>query len=114
MHASTPLLRDVLRERFGLGHDGYIGSDNTNVEGLSAYFHGFASNASDAAAMALAAGVDQDMPGGSYLGLAALVSAGVVPLSNVDRAAGPHPRIDRTLTPAAQPPPSPRLRSPRP
>ena len=42
MHANRPLLHDALRVRFGLGEGGYIGSDNTNVEGLADYFHGFA------------------------------------------------------------------------
>jgi beta-glucosidase len=87
MHANKPLLADALRGRFGLGEGGYIGSDNTNVEGLSYYLHGFAANASDAARMAIAAGVDQDMPGAEYLQLAGLVRSGVVPLSHVDRAA---------------------------
>jgi len=52
------MLTDTLRNRFGL-HNGYIGSDNTNVEGLSGYFRGFASNDSDAAVIAMEAGVDQ-------------------------------------------------------
>ena len=45
---------------------GYIGSDNGNVELLANGFQGFASNISDAAAISLSAGVDQDMPGGSF------------------------------------------------
>jgi beta-glucosidase-like glycosyl hydrolase len=124
MHANKKLL-DVLRERFGLGHDGYVGSDNTNVEGLFSYFGGrvagsrtlwtpglpalvarwmlagslltrgrwietrlcrYADNTTDAAAMALAAGVDQDMPGAEYLHLASAVTSGSVPLADVERA----------------------------
>ena len=48
VHGSRRMLTDVLREQFGFA-GGYIGSDNTNVEGLSSYFAGFADNASDAA-----------------------------------------------------------------
>ena len=89
MHANGPLLQGVLRGRFGLGEHGFIGSDNTNVEGLQHYFEGFAANASDAARMALEAGVDQDMPGGAYLSeLAALATSGAVPVAALDRAAG--------------------------
>ena len=87
MHANRPLLANALRSRFGFA-DGFIGSDNTNVEGLSNYMHGFASNSSDAARLAIAAGVDQDMPGGAYLSLAPMVASGFVPMAHVDRAAG--------------------------
>jgi beta-glucosidase len=87
MHANGPLLTGVLRNRFGLA-EGYIGSDNTNVEGLADYFVGYASNESDAAAMSVSAGVDQDMPGAAFLTkLAPLVSSGALPQSVVDRAA---------------------------
>lgn len=55
------------------------------VEGLHTYF-GIAANLSDAAAMALAAGVDQDMPGGAYLGLGPQVKQGLVPIETLDRA----------------------------
>eukprot|EP00966_Prymnesium_polylepis_P220658 5103867-Prymnesium_polylepis.1 len=84
MHANQPLLTGVLRERFGFGN-GYVGSDNTNVEGLRDYFY-FAANESDAAVMALTAGVDQDMPGGAFLALAPAIKAGAVPMAAVDRA----------------------------
>ena len=85
VHANGALLNGVLRGRFNWS-DGFIGSDNTNVEGLATYFRGFASNATDAAAMALAAGVDADMPGGAYLAVASAVRAGDVPIAHVDRA----------------------------
>ena len=49
---------------------------------------GFADNTSDAAAMAISAGVDQDMPGSSYLHIADEVRAGRIPVEHVDRAAG--------------------------
>ena len=35
MHANKALLSDVLRDRFGLGDGGYIGSDADNVYQLS-------------------------------------------------------------------------------
>ena len=65
-HANRRMLTDTLRNRFGL-RGGFIGSDNTNVEGLAGYFRGFASNSTDAAVIAMHAGVDQDMPGASFL-----------------------------------------------
>ena len=40
-------------------HSGYIGSDNENVEFLQHGYQGFADNTTDAASMALSAGVDQ-------------------------------------------------------
>jgi beta-glucosidase-like glycosyl hydrolase len=54
-HANKKMLTDTLRDRFGLD-DGYIGSDNANVEFLQHGYQAFADNASDAAAMALDAG----------------------------------------------------------
>jgi beta-glucosidase len=54
-HANKKMLTDTLRDRFGLD-DGYIGSDNANVEFLQHGYQEFANNASDAAAMALDAG----------------------------------------------------------
>jgi beta-glucosidase len=69
-HANKHMLTDVLRDRFGLD-GGYIGSDNENVEFLANGYQGFASNVSDAAAISIAAGVDQDMPGASFLAITA-------------------------------------------
>lgn len=89
MHANGPLLNGVLRGRFGLGQSGYVGSDNTNVEGLATYFEGFATDAADAARMAMEAGVDQDMPGGAYLSeVPKLVASGELPVATLDRAVG--------------------------
>lgn len=59
-HGNKRMLTDTLRNRFGL-RDGYIGSDNTNVEGLGSYFKGFSEDEEDAAVVAMTAGVDQDM-----------------------------------------------------
>ena len=53
---------DTLRNRFGL-LNGYIGSDNSNVEGLAFDYVGFADDANDSAILAMNTGIDQDMPG---------------------------------------------------
>lgn len=86
-HANKLMLTDVLRRRFGLD-GGYVGSDDGNVEALHQYYIGFADNETHAATIAVGAGVDQDMPGSAFLGLAAQVRTGVVPKADLDRAAG--------------------------
>lgn len=84
-HANRKMLTDTLRNRFGL-LNGYIGSDNTNIEGLSGYFRGFAANNSDAAVIAMRAGVDQDMPGGTFIQADMLVENGKLDNATLDRA----------------------------
>lgn len=85
VHASRRMLTDILRNRFGLG-SGYIGSDNTNVEGLAKYFVGFTGNESDAAVVAMSAGIDQDMPGASFMSADQLVTAGKLDEKVLNRA----------------------------
>eukprot|EP01060_Flectonema_neradi_P000152 TRINITY_DN1010_c0_g1_i1.p1 TRINITY_DN1010_c0_g1~~TRINITY_DN1010_c0_g1_i1.p1 ORF type:complete len:823 (+),score=148.97 TRINITY_DN1010_c0_g1_i1:44-2470(+) len=84
-HANKKMLTDTLRNRFGL-KGGYIGSDNTNIEGLRNYFIGFASSLEDAAQLAMNAGLDQDMPGGVFLDSANLVKQGFISNATLDRA----------------------------
>ena len=84
-HANKLMLTDTLRNRFGL-RDGFIGSDDTNVEGLYNYFQGFASSVAEAAEIAMEAGVDQDMPGASYLNCAASVKSGLISNETFSRA----------------------------
>eukprot|EP01043_Picozoa_sp_COSAG02_P028477 COSAG02_NODE_1727_length_11182_cov_40.189209_5_plen_102_part_00 len=62
MHANKLLLTDVLRDRFGLGGGGYIGSDADNVYQLShmsspgAGGYGIAAGAADATQLWMNAG----------------------------------------------------------
>lgn len=86
-HANRKMLTDTLRNRFGL-RNGYIGSDNTNVEGLSNYFQGYAASADDGAAIAMAAGVDQDMPGAAFMHADKLVQQSTIANATLDRAVG--------------------------
>jgi beta-glucosidase len=66
-HASTWLLRDVLREK--LGFEGVVVSDWAGIEELVP--HGVAGNPGDAARLALNAGVDVDMADAVYANTAA-------------------------------------------
>lgn len=73
--AHRVLLGDVLRGRWGFA--GVIVSDYTAIDELIA--HGVAADHAEAAALALAAGVDIDMVGRSYaLGLAEALARGLV------------------------------------
>lgn len=64
MHANKALLSDVLRDRFGLGDGGYIGSDADNVYQLSEVAsgvgsgggYGIATGAADATQLWMSAG----------------------------------------------------------
>ena len=85
MHASHYWLTDVLRYRFGLG-SGYIGSDNGNVRDLYSKY-GVAASMSDAASLWLESGGDQAMPALPNGNISALVAAGILPKSTLDRAA---------------------------
>ncbi|KAB7644078.1 glycoside hydrolase family 3 N-terminal domain-containing protein [Polymorphobacter fuscus] len=83
-HANRWLLGDVLRGEWGF--DGAIVSDYAAIGELD-YFHHVAADIDDAAHLALAAGVDSDLPDGkAYRGLAAAVRAGKVPVALVDAA----------------------------
>ena len=82
-HASTWLLRDVLRGR--LGFAGVVVSDWTGIQELVA--HGVAGGTGEAARLALRAGVDVDMSDGIYQdSLPSLVRAGAVAPAEIDEA----------------------------
>jgi beta-glucosidase len=84
MHAHRRLLREVLKGEWGF--DGVVVADWDGVGQL--VNQGVARDLRDAAAQAIAAGVDIDMVSGAYAAyLAELVEAGLVPLDLVDDAA---------------------------
>lgn len=83
-HASRWLLGEVLRGEWGF--DGAVVSDYAAIPELD-YFHHVANGKEAAAKLALAAGVDCDLPDGvAYRTLADQVRAGRVPLALVDAA----------------------------
>ncbi len=83
-HSSTWLLRDVLRGEWGF--DGAIVSDYSAIDQL-ADLHHVAHDHAEAARLALAAGVDSDLPeGDSYGTLTQQVKSGKVPVAMVDEA----------------------------
>ncbi len=85
-HISHWLLDRVLRQEWGFR--GYITSDGDGLQMLVQVHH-VATNMSEAARLALAAGVDFDLSDGSvYRTLIQQVKEGAVPESEVDRAAG--------------------------
>jgi len=85
-HVNHWLLDRVLRQEWGFG--GYITSDGGGLQMLVQGHH-VAANMSEAARLALAAGVDFDLSDGSvYRTLIDQVKEGAVPESQVDRAAG--------------------------
>jgi beta-glucosidase len=85
-HINHWLLDRVLRQEWGFR--GYITSDGEGLQML-VHTHAVAATKADAARLAIAAGVDFDLSDGSvYRTLADQVKAGVVPMSEVDRAAG--------------------------
>ena len=81
--AHVGLLRALLREQ--LGFDGVIVSDYNAIAELMR--HGVAATLSDAAALALTAGVDIDMMSNAYrLGLPAALERGSVTMTQIDAA----------------------------
>jgi beta-glucosidase len=85
-HINHWLLDRVLRQEWGFG--GYIVSDGDGLQMLVQTHHVAATKA-DAARLALDAGVDYDLSDGSvYRTLVSQVKQGLVPESEVDRAAG--------------------------
>jgi beta-glucosidase-like glycosyl hydrolase len=85
MHSSGEYLTDLLREQWGF--DGVVVADYFGVAFLNV-MHAIAADRGAAAAAALEAGVDVELPSGdAYLEpLAALVMDGTVPVEIVDRA----------------------------
>ena len=76
------LLTDVLRTE--LGFEGFVVTDyNADGELIN---HGFAANISDAAGIALSAGVDMSMHSGAFRSLPGLLSNGSVSLKRLDEA----------------------------
>jgi beta-glucosidase len=85
-HINHWLLDRVLRQEWGFR--GYITSDGDGLQML-VNTHAVAATKADAARLAIAAGVDFDLSDGSvYRTLVSQVKAGIVPESEVDRAAG--------------------------
>ncbi len=83
-HANTWLLQDVLRGEWGF--DGAVVSDYAAIGELASLHH-IAADRDAAARLALAAGVDSDLPDGlAYRSLADQVRAGKVSLAAVDAA----------------------------
>ncbi|RZL60496.1 MAG: beta-glucosidase [Sphingomonas sp.] len=83
-HANGWLLGDVLRGEWGF--DGAIVSDYAAIPELD-YFHHIAADVGEAARIALAAGVDSDLPDGvAYRTLADQVRAGKVSVAAIDAA----------------------------
>ncbi|MGH8219418.1 MAG: glycoside hydrolase family 3 N-terminal domain-containing protein [Steroidobacteraceae bacterium] len=79
--AHRPLLRDTLREQ--LGFDGVLVSDYNAVAELIQ--HGIAADETEAAALALKAGIDIDMMAGAYRrGLPIALKRGLVTLGDID------------------------------
>jgi beta-glucosidase len=85
-HINHWLLDRVLRQEWGFR--GYITSDGDGLQML-VNTHGVAATKADAARLAIAAGVDFDLSDGSvYRTLVSQVKQGIVPQSDLDRAAG--------------------------
>lgn len=83
-HANTWLLGDILRGEWGF--DGLISSDYGAVNELDSIHH-VAANLEETARLALAAGVDSELPDGmAYRTLVDQVRAGKVAVSAIDRA----------------------------
>ena len=81
-HANAWLLQDVLRKDFQF--DGLVASDYSGIKNLTDVHH-LGADPGDAAALAITAGVDMDLPdGNSFRHLQARVEQGKVPVSTVD------------------------------
>jgi len=83
MTANHQLLTEVLRGEWGF--DGFVVSDWSSIPEVIA--HGVASDAADAAALCLVAGVDMDMVGNTYIeNLEWCLANGKVSLADIDTA----------------------------
>ncbi|HLT01312.1 MAG TPA: glycoside hydrolase family 3 N-terminal domain-containing protein, partial [Geminicoccaceae bacterium] len=113
MTANAAVLRDLVRQRWGF--DGVIVSDHGAVGELIA--HGVAGDDAEAAALALRAGVDIDLMGGTYgRGLPVALQRGLVTIEHIDAAVvrvlelkarlglfdDPYHRSDAALAPPGQ------------
>ena len=82
--ANIAILRDLVRRKWGF--DGVIISDYNAISELIA--HGVAADVTEAAALALKAGVDIDMVGLAYVqGLPSALQSGAVTMEHIDQAA---------------------------
>ena len=85
-HANRWMLTDVLRNQWGF--KGVVTSDYEAIEQLMSLHH-IAGNLTDAAALALKAGVDNDMPDGeAYANLPQALAQGKVTQAEIDTATG--------------------------
>jgi len=85
-HANRWMLTDLLRNQWGF--KGVVTSDYEGIEQLMSLHH-VAGNLTDAAAMALRAGVDNDMPDGeAYANLPQALAQGKVTQAQIDTAVG--------------------------
>lgn len=81
MHANARLLQDVMRTKFGFGN-GFAASDATDIGNLMNF--GVALNTTAAAALAVTAGVDQDLGMVAYPNLTQAVASGLASQASVD------------------------------
>ncbi len=82
VHASRRLLTEVLRERWGF--DGLVVADYIGVSLLYQH-HGLAADPAEAAALALRAGLDQELPGDECtLGLPEAIRRGLISIDEID------------------------------
>lgn len=85
-HGNYELITTALREQFGFA-GGLAASDAGDINSL-VHFH-VAADATHAAALALAAGMDQELDrNGAFQHLPAALEAGLVNMTQVDRAVG--------------------------
>ena len=104
--ASRRLLTDLLRGAWGF--DGIVVSDYFSIDWLQG-FHGVAADAAEAAALALRAGIDVELPNPSCYGAPLLeaVRRGLVSEADVDRAVGRVLRTKEALGLLDEPAPGP-------
>ena len=84
MHANAAIFRDLFRGQWG--YKGFVGSDYGNIGALQSAR--IAANASQAAQLALAAGVDNSFCDSAFSAavIEPAVAAGAIPMADIDRA----------------------------